>query len=373
LATLPGGNVETTMTTTLVLIASGILIGAGISVICRDVLRNRRKLTFVLQRDLPAGDPARKDDVEITISRTQKGGSQAYADLMSLVSGGEPRSGKRETTGEAKSDLAAIEQQWADLQPTIIAGVTQVNTVLSAAILTLGTQGKPSWSYKNRGYGAFRRLLLGEESLGWVRIELSPDGMLSVSLKAHKDTLAAINGTVSAPAAGITATAIADLLSGCLKPAATSAAHVTSTSEVRAAIPVPSEASWTDVDGLVEAALRAANGALVETGAKLQALAPAAWDPLLRRHRMALAVEVDSAEVARMQIERLPHEIEVAVGVRDAQMIGLGRRRRIPIEGMTTHALAELIAGCAWPVIARFKDTRRELALQRAPFLPSSD
>jgi hypothetical protein len=40
---------------------------------------------------------------------------------------------------------------------------------------------------------------------------------------------------------------------------------------------------------------------------------------------------------------------------------------------MTTHSLAELVAGCAWPVIARFKDTRHELALQRAPFLPSSD
>ena len=62
-----------------------------------------------------------------------------------------------------------------------------------------------------------------------------------------------------------------------------------------------------------------------------------------------------------------------AVGVRDAQMIGLGRRRRIPIEGMTIHSLAELIAGCAWPAIARFKDVRDDLAIQRVPFLPSRD
>jgi hypothetical protein len=46
------------------------------------------------------------------------------------------------------------------------------------------------------------------------------------------------------------------------------------------------------------------------------------------------------------------------VGVRDAHMIDLGRRRRIPIDGMTTHALAEIIASCAWPAIARFKDAR---------------
>jgi len=72
-----------------------------------------------------------------------------------------------------------------------------------------------------------------------------------------------------------------------------------------------------------------------------------------------LCVEVDTSDVARMQIERLPHEIEVAVGVRDVQMIDLGRRRRIPVAGMTTHALAELIASCAWPAIARFKDVHR--------------
>ena len=74
-----------------------------------------------------------------------------------------------------------------------------------------------------------------------------------------------------------------------------------------------------------------------------------------------------------MQIERLPHEMEVAVGVRDAQMVGLGRRRRIPIEGMTIHSLGELMAGCAWPVITRFKDVRGDPAVQHPPFLPSRD
>ena len=41
--------------------------------------------------------------------------------------------------------------------------------------------------------------------------------------------------------------------------------------------------------------------------------------------------------------------MEVAVGVREPQLIDLGRRRRIPVDGMTIHALAELIASCAWP------------------------
>jgi hypothetical protein len=45
--------------------------------------------------------------------------------------------------------------------------------------------------------------------------------------------------------------------------------------------------------------------------------------------------------------------------VREPQLASLGRRRRILLDGLTVHALAELIASCAWPVIARFKDTRR--------------
>jgi hypothetical protein len=75
---------------------------------------------------------------------------------------------------------------------------------------------------------------------------------------------------------------------------------------------------------------------------------------------MTLCVEVNGDDVARMHIERLPHEMEVAVGVREPQLIDLGRRRRIPVEGMTIHGLAELIASCAWPAIARFRETRRQ-------------
>jgi hypothetical protein len=363
------------MTTTLILIGSGILIGAGISVIWRDVMRNRRKPAFVLQRDLPAADSPR-EEVEITIS-PGKARKPGYADLMSLVSG-EPSQPDKSAAATAdppspeREAMGAVEQQWSNLEPVISAGVAQVNTILSAAILTLGAQGKASWSYKNRGYGAYRRLLMGEESLGWVRIELAQDGTLLVDIKAHKDAWASINGKASAPAEGITRTAVSDLLSGCLKPAAARAVQSAGNGEAHVA--TAGDAPWQDVDALVAAALRAANGALSQTGAKLRALAPAEWDPLLRRHRMTLAVEVDAAEVARMQIERLPHEMEVAVGVRDTQMLGLGRRRRIPIEGMTIHSLAELIAGCAWPAIARFRDVQGgEPALQRAPLFPSKD
>jgi predicted methyltransferase MtxX (methanogen marker protein 4) len=63
-------------------------------------------------------------------------------------------------------------------------------------------------------------------------------------------------------------------------------------------------------------------------------------------------------DVARMHIERIGQEMEVAVGVADARLADLGRRERVPVQGMTTHMLAELIASCAWPTIARFRSAR---------------
>jgi hypothetical protein len=107
---------------------------------------------------------------------------------------------------------------------------------------------------------------------------------------------------------------------------------------------------------MVAAALQATNGALAQAGARLNPLAPAAFESELRHHRMTLSVEVNGDDIARMHIERHPHEMEVAVGVRDPHLVDLGRRRRVPIEGMAIHVLAELMASCAWPAIARFRE-----------------
>ena len=57
-----------------------------------------------------------------------------------------------------------------------------------------------------------------------------------------------------------------------------------------------------------------------------------------------------------MHIERIGEEIEVAVGLPDAQLAALGRRQRIPVSGVTTHAFAELVASCTWPAIAHYRD-----------------
>jgi hypothetical protein len=48
--------------------------------------------------------------------------------------------------------------------------------------------------------------------------------------------------------------------------------------------------------------------------------------------------------------------MEVAVGLPDARLAHLARRQRVPVAGLTTHALAELIAGSAWPAIAHTRE-----------------
>ena len=399
------------MTTALYLIISGALIGAGISILWRDV-RKKRRGTFVSEQDvrLAADRRAADPDVEITIahgveaeparrallppvdeeplplqaivelhtpspspsphrpSRWGEGRREGQTRDPALVAAPHPDPLPAEDRGEgvppaADRDLGsprqgarlALEQQWSALQPAIVAGVERTNARLAPVRLFIGPVGEPSWSYKNKGYGAYRRVLLAGESVAWLRLELFADGQLRAGVKAHKEDRTSVNASADMPAAGLDGDRAGALFSQCLQPAADYAAGKLRDSDEEA-----SERAWASVDALVAAALKATNGALAQAGARLVALAPAAWESELRRHRMALLVEVNGDDVARMHIERLPHEMEVAVGVREPQLAALARRRRIPVDGMTIHALAELIASCAWPAIARFRETRRQ-------------
>ena len=94
-----------------------------------------------------------------------------------------------------------------------------------------------------------------------------------------------------------------------------------------------SETAWQAVDAVVIAALKAGNGALSQAGARLMPLALPAWDAELRHHRMPVAVQVFGNDIARMHIDRLDQEMEVAVGLPDAHLANLGRRERIAAAG----------------------------------------
>lgn len=351
------------MMAALILLVSGVLIGAGITIIWRDV-RNKHRRAFVSKRDSRPG-PAADPEVEITIAYDPRPTAARAALLAATdealpgLDGGEaspPRAAARDPEPSRPGVHLPLEQEWTTLQPMLAAGVDKINAVLAPVRLSVAATGEPSWSYKNRGYGAYRRLLLGGDSMAWLRLELSPDGRLHASLKAHKEDRADINAAADVPAKGLNAAGASDLLAQCLRPAASYAVRQ---QPGRDSDEETSEQAWKSIDTAVAAALKATNGALAQAGARLVPLAPAAWEGELRRHRMTLAVEVHGDDVARMHIVRHAHEMEVAVGVREPHLIELGRRRRVPVEGMTIHALAELIASCAWPAIERFRETRR--------------
>jgi hypothetical protein len=352
------------MSTTMLLLLSGVLIGAGISLIFRDVYKRQRG-TFVLSRDAKAGSE-RQPEVEITVSRRvepvlQTSAPAPAAEITLAAPASQRHAEPAETAPEVEAlprpDAArpsATAQQWAVLQPVISAAVEQVNSILVGVGVQLGLPGEPSFSIE-RAYGAHRRILVGGESVGWLRLQCTAEGTLNAAAKAHKDEHAEINAEAGAPAPGLSIARASDLLSECLKPTAAYAMRAGGGNAEQMA----SESAWTAVDALVIGALKAGNGALAQAGARLLPLTTPAWDPELGHHRMTVAVEVFGDDVARMHIDRLAQEVEVSVGVAEARLAHLGRRQRIAVEGMTTHSLAELIAGCAWPAIASHRETHR--------------
>jgi hypothetical protein len=337
------------MSTTLLLLLSGALIGTGITLVWRDLHKKRRD-GFILQRDQgTAAGP--EPEVEITVSRRPAAPPEPAPPPARPLS---PARAAPTPAPKADKPASPLAEQWTALQPTIGTAVEQVNAVLARAGVSIGPPGEPSWSLA-RDYGAHRRVLIAGESKAWLRLELGAGGQLHAGLKAHSEELAAMNASSSVPAHGLNVARASDLLSEILKPAAGFAMLTASggNAEQRA-----SELDWKAVAAVVAAALQAANGALAQAGARFVTAGDPSWDAETRRHRLTVAVQVFNNDVARMHIERIGQEMEVAVGVADARLADLGRRERVPVQGMTTHMLAELIASCAWPTIARFRSAR---------------
>jgi hypothetical protein len=344
------------MTTGIILVLSGILIGAGFALMWRDIRRSRRR-AFLSEHDTARVAEA---DVEITVARPERvsKGSLAAKSIASAIGAslfGRKLGDERAMVLDEATQRAVV-ADWVALQAALEAGVDNINALLQQAQISIGQPGESAWSYKNHGYGIYRRILIGEESVAWLRLELSPDGVLHARVKAHKDDRAEINAAAQADAKGLNAKRAGDLLADCLKPLA---AYVARTEGPPTRTDAASAQAWQAIDGVVSAALTATNGALSQAGARLVPLDAPAWHAEANGHRLPLAIEVYGKDVARMHIDHRGAEVEVAVGVPDALFINLGRRRRIPVAGLATHPLAEVIADCAWPVISRSRDSRR--------------
>src|SRR5262245_6821273 len=221
---------------------------------------------------------------------------------------------------------AAVVADWSALQPVLEAGVGKINSLLQQAAIAIAAPGDSAWSYKNHGFGAYRRILIGEESVAWLRLELAPDGVLHARVKAHKDDRSEINAASQAQANGMDATRPGEPLAECLQPLA---AHMAKTQGPTNPPNLASAKAWEEIDAVVAAALTATNGALSQAGARLVPLDTPAWHTEVNGHRLPLAVEVYGKDVARMHIDHRGSEIEVSDGVPDAQ-IGRASGRETP-------------------------------------------
>src|SRR5262245_38637233 len=189
------------MSTALLLLISALLIAAGVSLIWRDIHKKHRD-AFILYRD-PAAHPDTPADVEITVSHRPASAPPASAGPASVpapAAASPPAAGEQDAFPRPDASRpSATAQQWATVQPALGAAVEQVNSVLAGAGVSIGPPGEPSWSL-DRAYGAHRRVLVGDDSVAWLRLQCTADGVLNALVKAHKDDLAEVNAQASAPA-----------------------------------------------------------------------------------------------------------------------------------------------------------------------------
>ena len=284
-----------------------------------------------------------------------------------------------------------VEVKWQQLSPDIAQAIATLNQILAASKLSFGPSGEATWSLQNHGFGDYRRALVGEESLGWLRMETTPDMRVVMKLRAHEGQYATINRSI-AIAMPADAAALADALADCSAAAAgyamwraaqsqkvprgprMPAAEEISVSESEA--PAPSRGLFTGAEtrgaaaripaiaataarstpapipALIAEAIELVNGAFKDVGARLTAAAaPQRREPIGATDR-ALSVEIGGSPVGLMLIEPRPDRIDISVGVVDPSNFSAARRQTVAIEVATVHTLAEAIATCAWPAIA---------------------
>lgn len=359
-------------------ILSGMLIAFGLASIWRDRRQVNRNFSRAPAGPVAAAVPdSELADVQIYSGRgvTVEAPQTPEPDVAAAVIAAAPKHAA--VTGpavaaldELKTSLAAIrhealddlpesqrqpwvEQRWRDMMPVLADAVDTLNGTTSTVGVTIGAAGEPNWSFKNRGFGTYRRILAGDQSLAWLRLELAPEGRLVCKVRAHKDDQAQVNSRVELPAATLSPRIAVDALARCLKSVSEYAAwHAPDPSVAPEPEPETTGFSWRDVAFTAEAALQATNGALSQAGARLAVLANPAFEPSIDRDRWPLSIEVNGRTVALMHVDRVGELVEVSVGVADRNRLDLGRRQQAAIDDLTPHGLAELMASCAWPSIA---------------------
>ena len=365
------------LTPLTLVIASAVLIAVGLGLVLRDVWRpgpkalelpeNRGQrpkqskkapasgaadvdpnisVTIVQRTTPPTGRSLRSGSSDHIAPKVIPGDSPAFDQLRHVIAtiGAEADDAPPGTEGQR---WPSVEKRWPSLSAEIDSAGTELNSLLAAVDMQLGPAGETGWSFKNRGYGTFRRIIIGGRSLAWLRCELTHGGQVLFKTRAHAVEQALLNTSAVIPLDGANARTILDGLSKALRPSAEFAAWIKPKQNLEAQ--AGSEA-WTEVAAVATQALDIASAALREAGAELSEQAPPAWDAAVGRQRWPLSVRVGGNLIGRVDVDLVRRSLEVAVDNPDRS--DLARRRRVDTLGLTPHALAEAIAACAWPTVA---------------------
>lgn len=115
------------------------------------------------------------------------------------------------------------------------------------------------------------------------------------------------------------------------------------------------ETGWTTFAARIIPALRAVNGAFAQTGAQVV--------PSMLEHGesgdsgrgLTLSIELGDAQVGHMRLVLRGHEIEMQRAVAERDRGVPASVRRLDPRTANIQMIAEAIAACAWPVIARHR------------------
>lgn len=360
-------------------LASAVLIAVGLGLVLRDVWRpgpkaretpeNRSQrpkqskraptsgsaevdpnvsVTIVQRTTPPTGRSLRPNASDERAPKVIPGDSPAFDQLRQVIAtiGADADATSLGAEGQR---WPSVEKRWPSLGVEIDTATNELNMLLSAVDMQLGPAGETGWSFKNRGYGTFRRIIIGGRSIAWLRCELTHGGQVTFKTRAHAVEQALLNTGASIPIDSAKPRTILDGLSKVLRPAAEYAAWIKPKQNAEAQAGAD---AWNEVAAVATQALGIASSALREAGAELSEKAPPAWDAAVGRQRWPLAVRVGGNLIGRVDVDLVRRSLEVAVDNPDRG--DLARRRRVDTLGLTPHALAEAIAACAWPTVAEF-------------------
>ncbi len=296
--------------------------------------------------------------------------------------------------------LPAVETHWSRLRPEVDRAVSAVNETMASMGVAVARPGEPTWSLHDRGFGDYRRIRVGGESIAWLRLELAADMTIGAHLRTHEARNEQLNrsSVVTRPlSAGRIATALAECLAALLEAAPRLLPHppqaIVAPPAARDGLtpptqPIPPAAAspsprtgrgpgwpqWLNrpepitgnrsktaasrphaVATLIDNAIILVNAAFAEAGARLVPASAAMAGGSLGPSSRALSIDVEGTSVGLMLIDPAADRIDIAVGVPDLSQFGAARRQTQAVAGLTVHPLAETIATCAWPAIAAAK------------------